>query len=141
MIVSNCPLRLSSLAGVCRDDLSATAAADGLARPHLRERLASVPDPRSLPGRRPPLEFVLALAVCAFTAAGHDFPSAIADWAAGCSQETLAKDNGDSQVICHRHAGARVGTYMPVRPMRGQDRFNGHGLCRLRGMVRYLKAA
>jgi hypothetical protein len=33
---------------------------------------------------------VLALAVCAFTAAGHDSPSAIADWAAGCSQETLA---------------------------------------------------
>lgn len=47
------------------------------------------------PGPRPalaagPLEFVLALAVCAFTAAGHDSPSAIADWAAGCSQRTLA---------------------------------------------------
>ena len=40
-------------------------------------------------GRWHPLEFVLALAVCAFTAAGHDSPSAIADWAAGCSQETL----------------------------------------------------
>ena len=89
MIVNNCPLRLSSLAGVCRDDLSAAVAADGPARPWLREWLACVPDPRSLPGRWHPLEFVLALAVCAFTAAGHDSPSAIADWAAGCSQETL----------------------------------------------------
>jgi hypothetical protein len=32
---------------------------------------------------------VLALAVCAFTAAGHDSPSAIADWATGCGQEDL----------------------------------------------------
>jgi alkyl sulfatase BDS1-like metallo-beta-lactamase superfamily hydrolase len=32
---------------------------------------------------------VLALAVCAFTAAGHDSPPAIADWAAGCSQAAL----------------------------------------------------
>jgi hypothetical protein len=94
VIVSNCPLRLSSLTGACRDGLSAAAAADGPARPRLREWLASVPDPRSLPGRRHPLEFVLALAVCAFTAAGHDSPSAIADWAAGCSQETLAALGG-----------------------------------------------
>jgi predicted transposase YbfD/YdcC len=49
-----------------------------------------VPDPRSPLGRWHPLEFVLALAVCAFTAAGHDSPSAVADWAAGCSQQTLA---------------------------------------------------
>ena len=37
---------------------------------------------------------MLALAVCAFTAAGHDSPSAIADWAAGCSQEMLAALGG-----------------------------------------------
>ena len=40
----------------------------------LREWLALVPDPRSPLGRWHPLEFVLALAVCAFTAAGHDSP-------------------------------------------------------------------
>jgi hypothetical protein len=34
--------------------------------------------------------FVLAVAVCAFTAAGHDSPAAIAEWATGCSQPTLA---------------------------------------------------
>lgn len=94
MIVSNHPLRLSSLTCACGDGLSAALAADGPARPRLREWLASVPDPRSLAGRRHPLEFVLALAVCAFTAAGHDSPSAIADWAAGCSQETLAALGG-----------------------------------------------
>jgi hypothetical protein len=38
--------------------------------------------------------FVLALAVCAFTAAGHDSPTAIAEWAAGCSQATLAALGG-----------------------------------------------
>jgi DDE_Tnp_1-associated len=94
VIASNCPLRLSSLVGVSRDDLSAAAAADGPARPCLRAWLASVPDPRSLPGRRHPLEFVLALAVCTFTAAGNDSPSAIADRAADCSQETLAALGG-----------------------------------------------
>jgi hypothetical protein len=33
---------------------------------------------------------VLALAICAFTAAVHDSPAAVAEWAAGCLQETLA---------------------------------------------------
>lgn len=40
-------------------------------------------------GRWHPLEYVLALPVCAFTAAGHDSPTAIAEWAAGCCQATL----------------------------------------------------
>jgi hypothetical protein len=84
------PALLSSLIDVPRDDLSRVLADDGAPRACLREWLALVPDPRSPPGRWHPLEFVLALAVCAFTAAGHDSPSAIADWAAGCSQQTLA---------------------------------------------------
>ena len=85
---------LSSLIDVPHDDLSAVLAGDEPERPRLREWLARVPDPRSPLGRWHPLEFVLALAVCAFTAAGHDSPSAIADWAAGCSQETLAMLGG-----------------------------------------------
>ncbi len=48
-----------------------------------------VPDPRKRAGRWHPLEFVLALAVCAFTAAGHDSASAVAEWAAGCPQDAL----------------------------------------------------
>jgi len=47
------------------------------------------PDPRSPLGRWHPLGYVLGLAVCAFTAAGHDSPVAIAEWAAGCSREIL----------------------------------------------------
>jgi hypothetical protein len=74
--------------------LSAVLSEDGPPCPCLREWLAQVPDPRSPLGRWHSLEFVLALAVCAFTAAGHDSPSAIADWAAGCSQQTLAALGG-----------------------------------------------
>ena len=84
------PATLSSLITVPACDLSAALAADGPERRHcLREWLALVPDPRSRAGRWHPLEFVLALAVCAFTAAGHDSPTAIAEWAADCSRETL----------------------------------------------------
>ena len=83
------PALLSSLTDVSPDDLSAALAREDPGRPCLREWLARVPDPRRPRGRWHPLEFVLALAVCAFTAAGHDSPSAIADWAAGCSREAL----------------------------------------------------
>lgn len=69
-------------------------AAEAPSRPCLRAWLRQVPDPRSPLGRWHPLEFVLALAVCAFTAAGHDSPSAIADWASGCSQQALAALGG-----------------------------------------------
>jgi len=84
------PALLSSLIDVPRDDLSGVLAGDGPARPCLREWLVRVPDPRSPLGRWHPLQFVLALAICAFTAAGHDSPSAVADWASGCSQQVLA---------------------------------------------------
>jgi hypothetical protein len=52
------------------------------------------PDPRSRLGRWHLLDFVLGLAVCAFTSAGHDSPAAVAEWAAGCSQDTLANLGG-----------------------------------------------
>jgi DDE family transposase len=70
----------------------------------------SVPDPRSRLGRWHPLEFVLALAVCAYTAAGHDCAEAIAEWAAGCSQETMAVLGGrhDPQSMRIRPPSART---------------------------------
>ena len=72
-------------------DLAGVLAAGGdRSRACWREWLARVPDHRSVMGRWHPLEFVLALAICAFTAAGHDSPAAAAEWAAGCSQRTLA---------------------------------------------------
>jgi DDE_Tnp_1-associated len=85
------PALLSSLIKAPAGDLAGVhAAGDDASRRCLREWLARVPDHRSVMGRWHPLEFVLALAICAFTAAGHDSPAAAAEWAAGCSQRTLA---------------------------------------------------
>ena len=87
---STVPASLSSLITVPACDLSDALAAGGPESRHcLREWLALIPDPRKRAGRWHPLEFVLALAVCAFTAAGHDSPAAAAEWAAGCSRKTL----------------------------------------------------
>jgi predicted transposase YbfD/YdcC len=83
------PVLLSSLINVPAGELAGVLAADEPRR-CLREWLARVPDPRSRLGRQHPLEFVLALAICEFTAAGHDSPAAVAEWAAGCAQDTLA---------------------------------------------------
>jgi hypothetical protein len=87
------PVLLSSLTDVPAVKLTDALSADQ-SRCCLREWLARVPDPRSRPGRWHSLVFVLALAVCAFTAAGHDSPEAIAEWAACCSQATLAALGG-----------------------------------------------
>jgi predicted transposase YbfD/YdcC len=82
------PVLLSSLIDVPAGELTGVLAADESRC--LREWLARVPDSRSPLGRWHPLEYVLALAICAFTAAGHDSPAAVAEWAAGCAQDTLA---------------------------------------------------
>jgi predicted transposase YbfD/YdcC len=83
------PVLLSSLIDVPAGELAAILAGDQ-SRCCLRERLSRVPGPRSPLGRWHPLEYVLALAICAFTAAGHDSPAAAAERAAGCAQDTLA---------------------------------------------------
>ena len=62
------PVLLSSLINAPAGKLAGILAADE-SRCCLRAWLACVPDPRSRLGRWHPLEFVLALAVCAFTAA------------------------------------------------------------------------
>jgi DDE_Tnp_1-associated len=85
---------LSSLTGIPSRDLSRTVAAEDSPRDCLRERPARVPDQRSRPGRWHRLEFVLAMVACAYTAAGHEEAIAVAEWAAGCSQETLAALGG-----------------------------------------------
>jgi predicted transposase YbfD/YdcC len=68
----------------------------------LRDWLRSVPDPRKKAGRWHRLEFVPALAVCAFTAAGHDSPAAIAEWSRGCTQDTLALLDGRPDPLAGR---------------------------------------
>jgi len=88
------PVLLSSLIDVPSGQAGTLPAADDVSRCCLREWLAQVADPRSVMGRWHPLGYVLALAVCAFTAAGHDSPVAISEWAAACSQATLAALGG-----------------------------------------------
>jgi hypothetical protein len=108
------PALLPSLIKAPAGDLGGAIAAGGdSSLACLREWLAQVPDHRSVMGRWHPLEFVLALAICAFTAAGHDSPTAAAEWAAGCSQHTLAvlggrRDHGCSGSWRRAPAPSRV---------------------------------
>jgi predicted transposase YbfD/YdcC len=57
----------------------------------LVRRLASVPDPRAVRGRRHPLVVILVLAACATLVVGNDSVAAIWQWAARTSQEVLAR--------------------------------------------------
>jgi predicted transposase YbfD/YdcC len=55
------------------------------------ERLERVPDPRSRQGRIYPLPSLVAIAVCAMTAAGHDSLDAVGQWVARAGQDELAR--------------------------------------------------
>ncbi len=50
-----------------------------------------MPDPRSPQGRIYPLACLIAIAVCAFTAAGNDRLTAVGQWTKRASQEDLAR--------------------------------------------------
>jgi hypothetical protein len=70
------------------------------------------------------LEFVLGLAVCAFTAAGHDSPEAVAQWAAGCLQETLAVLGGRRDPWTRRIRPPSVRTFARVFERIDAEAFN-----------------
>ena len=55
------------------------------------QRLEALPDPRSPHGRIYPLACLIAIAVCAFTAAGNDRLTAVGQWTKRASQEDLAR--------------------------------------------------
>lgn len=55
------------------------------------ERLEALPDPRSRRGRVYPLACLVAIAVCAFTAAGNDRLTAVGQWIRRASQADLAR--------------------------------------------------
>ena len=55
------------------------------------QRLEALPDPRSRQGRIYPLACLVAVAVCACTAAGHDRLTAVGQWVKRASQEDLAR--------------------------------------------------
>ena len=55
------------------------------------QRLEALPDPRSRQGRIYPLACLIAVAVCAFTAAGNDRLTAAGQWIKRASQQDLAR--------------------------------------------------
>ena len=55
------------------------------------QRLEALPDPRSRQGRIYPLACLIAIAVCAFTAAGNDRFTAVGQWIRRASQQHLAR--------------------------------------------------
>jgi predicted transposase YbfD/YdcC len=55
------------------------------------QRLEALPDPRSPQGRIYPLACLVAIAVCAFTAAGNDRLTAVGQWTRRASQADLAR--------------------------------------------------
>lgn len=55
------------------------------------QRLEALPDPRSPQGRIYPLACLIAVAVCAFTAAGNDRFTAVGQWVRRASQADLAR--------------------------------------------------
>jgi len=55
------------------------------------QRLEALPDPRSPQGRIHPLACLIAVAVCAFTAAGNDRFTAVGQWIRRASQADLAR--------------------------------------------------
>jgi predicted transposase YbfD/YdcC len=119
------PATVSSLITVPARDLSAVLSAGGAAsRDCLRWWLRPVPDPRKRAGRWHPLEFVLALAVCAFTAAGHDSPTAVAEWAAGCTRETLLLLGGRPDPLTGRVWPPSTRTFRRVFGKISADAFN-----------------
>jgi len=117
------PVFLSSLIDAPAEVLAGALASDE-SRCCLRDWLALVPDPRSRLGRWHLLEFVLGLAVCAFTAAGHDSPEAVAQWAAGCWQETLAVLGGRRDPWTRRIRPPSVRTFARVFERIDAEAFN-----------------
>src|SRR5690242_10982341 len=55
------------------------------------QRLEALPDPRSRRGRIYPFACLVAVAVCAFTAAGNDRFTAVGQWIRRASQADLAR--------------------------------------------------
>jgi len=55
------------------------------------QKLEALPDPRSPRGRVYPLACLIAVALCAFTAAGNDRLTAVGQWISRASQQDLAR--------------------------------------------------
>jgi len=67
------------------------------------QRLEALPDPRSPQGRIYPLACLIAIAVCAFTAAGNDRLTAAGQWARRASQADLARLRAPQDPVAGRY--------------------------------------
>jgi hypothetical protein len=67
------------------------------------QRLEALPDPRSPQGRIYPLSCLVAIALCAFTAAGNDRLTAVGQWIKRASQHDLARLRGPWDPIAGRY--------------------------------------
>jgi DDE_Tnp_1-associated len=77
------------------------------------QRLEALPDPRSPQGRRIyPLTCLVAIAICAFTAAGNDRFTAVGQWIRRASQADLARPRAPWDPIAGRY---RVPDEKPIR--------------------------
>ena len=67
------------------------------------QRLEALPDPRSAQGRIYPLPCLIAIAVCAFTAAGNDRLTAVGQWTRRASQQDLARLHAPQDPVAGRY--------------------------------------
>ena len=67
------------------------------------QRLAALPDPRSPQGRIYPLACLIAIALCAFTAAGNDRFTAVGQWIKRAGQADLARLHAPWDPIAGRY--------------------------------------
>jgi len=80
----------------------------------LAGRLAAVADPRALRGRRHPLVVILVLAACATLVVGNDCVAAIWQWAAGASQDVLARIGARYEALTGRYVVPSERTFRRV---------------------------
>jgi hypothetical protein len=67
------------------------------------QRLEALPDPRSPQGRIYPLACLIAIALCAFTAAGNDRFTAVGQWIKRAGQADLARLHAPWDPIAGRY--------------------------------------
>ena len=78
------------------------------------QRLEALPDPRSPQGRIYPLACLVAIAVCAFTAAGNDRFTAVGQWVRRAGQADLARLRAPWDPVAGRHRAPDEKTIRPV---------------------------
>jgi hypothetical protein len=96
------------------------------------QRLEALPDPRSPQGRIYPLACLVAIAICAFTAAGNDRFTAVGQWIRRASQADLARLRAPWDPIAGRYRAPdekpirvvldRLDPRAPARALLGQAR-------------------